>query len=77
MPDFTHRREYRALVDALRDARLGAGLTQTGLAEALGATQTFISKVERGERRLDVIEFVDICRAIGVDPLAVLRAVVR
>jgi len=39
------------------------------------ATQTFVSKVERGERRIDVIKFADFCRAIGTDPAALLRKV--
>lgn len=73
MPAFTHRREYRALIGALKTARLEAGLTQIDVASALKATQTFVSKVERGERRLDVIEFVDFCRAIDTDPFALLR----
>lgn len=75
MPEFTHRPEYRMLVDALKDARLKAGLTQADLGAALGVAQTFVSKVERGERRVDVVEFVDICRALGADPLKVMRAV--
>lgn len=76
MPAFTHRREYRALIGALKEARLEAGLTQIDVAKALKATQTFVSKVERGERRIDVIEFIDICRVIGIDPTALLRKVI-
>lgn len=75
MPAFTHRREYRALVGALKRARLDAGLTQIAVAEELDATQAFVSKVERGERRIDVIEFADFCYAIGVDPATLLRTV--
>lgn len=44
------------------------GVTQGALGERLGNTQTFVSKVERGERRLDVAEFVDWCVALGVPP---------
>lgn len=75
MPAFTHRPEYRALIGALKEARLEAGLTQIDVAEALKATQTFVSKVERGERRIDVIEFADFCHVIGVDPAVLLRKV--
>ncbi|NZA28656.1 helix-turn-helix transcriptional regulator [Luteimonas sp. SJ-92] len=76
MPAFTHRPEYRALIGALREARLKAGLTQIDVAEALKTTQTFVSKVERGERRIDVIEFADFCHAIGIDPGALLHEVI-
>lgn len=44
-----------------------AGFTQTALAEKIGNTQTFVSKVERGERRLDVVEFTEWCDALGFD----------
>ena len=48
--------------------RLRAGLTQTALGRRLNHTQQWVYKVEAGERRLDVIEFVKIARAIGFDP---------
>jgi len=54
------------LVRLLREARIGAGLTQVAAAEKLGCRQTFLSKIECGERRLDVVEFVLICQAYGV-----------
>jgi transcriptional regulator with XRE-family HTH domain len=54
-------------------ARKNAGLTQVGLAERLGRPQSFVSKYERGERKLDVIEFCEVCRALKIDPVAFLR----
>jgi transcriptional regulator with XRE-family HTH domain len=54
-------------------ARKSAGLTQVGLAERLRRPQSFVSKYERGERKLDVIEFCAVCRALGVDPVAFLQ----
>lgn len=59
----------------LIDARKEAGLTQVGLAEKLSRPQSFVSKYERGERRLDVIEFFEVATAIGIDPFAFLRIV--
>jgi transcriptional regulator with XRE-family HTH domain len=59
-------REYRLFLASLRKARMEAGLTQEGLAKLLGDTQSFISKVERGERRLDVVELRAFCRALDV-----------
>ncbi len=52
----------------LREMRLRAGLTQTALGERLNHTQQWVFKYEAGERRLDVIEFIQIAHAIGFDP---------
>ena len=68
-------KSYKDLVARLIDARVAAGITQTQLAERLGRPQPFVSKYERGNRRLDVIEFLSICVAIGVDPAAILDEV--
>ena len=69
----TYGSEYRAIVDKLIEARRAAGMTQTDLGQALGTDQSQISKIERGERRLDIIDYVRICRALGIDPGAPLR----
>jgi len=58
----------------LVETRKAAGLTQVEVAEALGKPQSFVSKYERGERRLDVIEFFDVALAIGIDPFEFLRS---
>jgi len=57
----------------LIDARKASGLSQTELAERLGRVQTFVSKYERGERRLDIIEFIDVATALNLDAVKVLR----
>lgn len=57
--------DYTLFLQLLRDARRRAGLTQEGLAERLGKTQSFISKCERGERRLDIVDVRELCRALG------------
>jgi transcriptional regulator with XRE-family HTH domain len=54
-------------------ARKESGLTQVQLAERLSRPQSFVSKVERGERRLDVVEFFEVAQAIGIDPFAFLN----
>lgn len=63
------------LMKALIDARHDASLTQVEVAEVLGRPQSFVSKYEQGERRLDVVEFVQVCRAIGVDPVPILMVI--
>ena len=69
-----HSPEYRALCELITRTRKKAGLTQHALARRLGRPQSFVAKYEGGERRLDVIEFVTVARAIGADPLVLLRA---
>ena len=58
-------RSYDVFVTSLRDARTDAKVTQVELAKRLGETQSFVSKCERGERRLDVVELRGWCRALG------------
>ncbi|WP_258522605.1 helix-turn-helix domain-containing protein [Brevundimonas vesicularis] len=53
--------------------RKAVDITQVELAERLGRPQSFVSKVERGERRLDVIEFCELAEALGHDPSELLR----
>jgi transcriptional regulator with XRE-family HTH domain len=62
-----HTREYTAFLRLLRRVREDQGITQIGLAAALEATQTFVSKCERGERRLDIVEVRRWCSALGVE----------
>jgi transcriptional regulator with XRE-family HTH domain len=57
--------EYAALLELLRQARQAAELTQVELARRLGQSQSFVSKVEAGQRRLDVIQLRTICQALG------------
>ncbi|AOZ71047.1 transcriptional regulator [Rhodobacter xanthinilyticus] len=63
--------EYQKLIEALKAARKSAGLTQQALADRLQRPQSFVAKVEGCERRLDVVEFLHLCRAIGADPAAI------
>ena len=56
-----YTREYTAVTRLLRETREAAGLTQVELAEKLGQSQSFVSKYERGERRLDIIQLRTVC----------------
>lgn len=66
---------HKALVECLIQARHDAKLRQEDLAERLGKPQSFVSKVERGERRLDLVEFLILARALDADPKVILEAV--
>ncbi|MEK7403560.1 MAG: helix-turn-helix transcriptional regulator [Acidobacteriota bacterium] len=73
MPSSIHTREYDRFRALLIDLRKRAGLSQAELAKRLAKPQSFVSKFERGERRLDVIEFKTVAEALGIDPLRLLR----
>ncbi len=59
---------------ALRRARNDAGLTQAELAARLDQPQSFVSKYETGERRIDFIELREICKSIGIPVLSFIRS---
>jgi transcriptional regulator with XRE-family HTH domain len=61
--------EYARLIALLVAARRDSGIRQQKLAEKLKKPQSFIAKYEGGERRIDVIEFIAIARALGADPV--------
>ncbi len=77
MPKSAFSRKHDHFRRLLVDARLNAGLTQVALAKKLGRPQSFVSKFERGERRLDVIEFLDVARGLGVDPARMITELER
>lgn len=64
--------EYRRLCALLRELRIEAGLTQIEVAERLDEPQSFVSKYESGERRLDVIELGQVAEALGFPMRTVL-----
>lgn len=68
--------DHARLLTLLRDERKRAGLTQQDVADRLGRPQSFVAKYEGGERRLDVLEFVSIAKALGADPLKLLKELV-
>ena len=68
---------YKRFRGLLVEARGKAKITQKELASRLKRPQSFVSKYERGERRLDVVEFGEVARALGMDPLSFLRRFYR
>lgn len=59
---------YQRLCEWLIAARVAQHLTQATVAQRLGKPQSFVSKYERGERRLDFVEVVEIARVLSADP---------
>jgi transcriptional regulator with XRE-family HTH domain len=72
-----HSAENLVLMGLMAAERDKAGLSQQKLAKRLGKHQSFVAKYEGGERRLDVAEFVAIVRAMGADPVRILRLFMR
>lgn len=68
---------YTRFQQLLIEERRKADLTQAELSLRLKRQQSFVSKYERGERRLDVVEFGEVARALGVDPLRFLGKLFR
>jgi len=64
---------YDNLIAALATARLSVQMSQRGLSSKLGKAPTFVSKIERGERMLGIVELFQVCGALGVDALTLLN----
>src|SRR5665647_223357 len=67
-----HSSDQAAFCELMIGARKAAGLTQHALARRLKRPQSFVDKYEGGERRVDVVEFITIARALGADPLKLM-----
>ena len=67
-----HTIEYEHFRSMMILAREKSGLTQKDVASSLNRPQSFVSKYECGERRLDVVEFIQICIVLGVDPRPII-----
>ena len=57
----------RHLAELLRQIRIEAALTQVQVSERIGEPQSYVSKYESGEQRLDLIEIEEVCKAVGID----------
>ena len=66
---------YAAALGVIVGARKEKALSQRGLAELLGKPRSFISKIENRERRLDMVEFVVLARALGIEPRELMERV--
>ena len=73
MPKTIRSPRHVHLLDLLIEARLRAGLTQAVLAARLGRPQSFVAKIENGERRIDVVEFAELAEAMGEAPAVLFQ----
>jgi transcriptional regulator with XRE-family HTH domain len=65
---------YQQFTLMLKDARIHADLTQDDVAARLKRPQSFVSKYESGERRLDVVEYLQVCAVLGISPHDIIAA---
>ena len=72
----TYTETYKLFLLKLIEARKAKGVTQAGLAEKLKRPQSFISKIENGERRIDVVEFLELADALGIKPNDIISVLV-
>ena len=77
MPKTIHTERHKRLRRLLKAERNAAGITQTALAERLGRPASYVAKYELGDRRLDILEFLDVANAIGFDPCKLIRSLNR
>ena len=77
MPKTIFSGANQVVVETLRKARLDAGMTQRQLADRVSRDQSWISLIEGSQRRLDVVEFVEIARALGVEPDILLAQIAK
>jgi transcriptional regulator with XRE-family HTH domain len=68
---------HRALIAAIVEARNATGLSQREFAKKLKRSNNFVWRIEAGERQVNVLDFVDIARAAGLDPKELLGRVLR
>lgn len=73
MPKTIYRAEYRQLIDLLRERREAIGISQGELADRLGWTQQKVSFIETGARRMDVLEYINLARALGLNSTAAFK----
>lgn len=71
---FTKR--YKLFLSILTSIRQDRGLSQRALSKKLRKVETYVSKYERGERRLDIVEFLEIAKALGADPHEIINRLI-
>ena len=68
---------HKALIELLIARRVAAGMTQVELASRMGEYQSFVARLESGQRRVDVVEFLKIAEILGFDPAKAVLSLKR
>ena len=76
MTKSTYTDNYAKLIKQLVDYRKGRGMTQAALSACMGKPQSFIAKIENKERRLDLVEFIELCRHMKVNPVPIVESLI-
>ena len=76
MTKSTYTDNYAKLIKQLVDCRKRQKITQAELSACMGKPQSFIAKIENKERRLDVIEFLELCKYMQVDPIPIVASLI-
>jgi len=71
------RQKYELFRSELLKARVSTGARQVDVANVIGKPQSYVSKIESGERSIDVIEFINYCEAIKVDPVKFIKELIN
>ncbi len=66
---------YRSMVNSLRKSRLNRSLRQSDVARVMGTSRNWVSKIERCEVRLDILQFAALCTALDLDPAELIRMI--
>ncbi len=77
MTDSLHSPEYKSAILILRQVRLEKDLTQQQVAKRLGKPQSYIAKIEGGERRIDVAEFARLAEVLESDPVVLFKRILK
>jgi transcriptional regulator with XRE-family HTH domain len=77
LPKSIYTARHARLCELLKARRKAAGLTQTIVAQRLRKPPSYVAKYEGGDRRLDVLEFLDVASAIGFEPRRLIRSLLR
>lgn len=77
MPRSLRSARHQRLAELLTQYRETAGLKQSDLAQRLGRHQPFVSNIEAGQRRIDLVELLDIAEALGFDPTELVRELTK
>lgn len=73
LPKSIYTERHKKLCELLKAQRKAAGLTQTVVAKKLGKPPSYVAKYELGDRRLDLLEYLDVAAVIGFDPCKLIR----